>query len=115
VPRWQRAFLVACAVVIGGTLAIVVSQYAGWPRLSYHAYRRSFDVAPPSGSAVEASYIGISLWAVAGALVAALAAVGFAAAWRRPLAPASVRLLGAWALTSAGLAGLYSLWTIWPF
>jgi MFS family permease len=44
-----------------------------------------------------------------------LVAVALAALWRRPLAPTALRLVGGWALTSAGLAALYSLWTFWPF
>jgi hypothetical protein len=115
VPRWQRLYLVACAAVIGGALTAIVSQYAGWPRPSYHPYRRELTFGPPIGSAIELGFLGVAAWALAGALIAAAVVAALAAARRRPLGDGALRLCGGWALPAAGLSLLYSLWTLWPF
>lgn len=114
-PRWQRIYLAACAALIGGALGAILCQYAGWPRLTYHPYRRTFAFAPPSGSAVELGYVGIALWAAIGAAVLGAAAAVVGRLSRRELGVASQRLLAGWALTAAGLALVYPLWSLWPF
>jgi hypothetical protein len=115
VPRWQRVYLVACAAVIGFALAVVLCQFAGWPRYTYHPYRRTGAWLPPGGSQVTSTYLGVVAWGVIGALVAGVAALAGSGFARAPLSTRALSLVGGWALTAVALAAGFALWMLWPF
>ncbi len=114
-PPWQRVYVVATAAVIGATCAYALCDWAGWTRLQYDVYRDAWWWQDGPTQKVPINYYGDILWGAGGA--AAGAAIGLVATGlhRRPLSPAIIALLGAWALTGAALSGLYYTWNLWPF
>ncbi|GAB4523517.1 MAG: hypothetical protein Tsb0020_41870 [Haliangiales bacterium] len=114
-PPWQRTYLTACAAVIGFSLLYVACDYAGWPRLTYFPYERSWAFVAYTASPVPANYVGTILWGCAGALGAgALMWAGLALA-RRPWPARRLQLVGGWAVAGFVYGGLYFTWNLWPF
>lgn len=114
-PRWQVVQLVACAAVIGWTIAYALCDWAGWPRYTLDQYRGAWSWESGPTQRVPINYMGMLLWGGGGAVVAgALALIGLRL-WPRPVPRAALALAGAWALTGVALAGLYFTWMLWPF
>ena len=114
VPRWQRAYLIACVAVIGGAFAYWLPSWAQAPVLAYLPVERQWTFSPPTGS-IAMMYVGLVLWGAAGALVGAGLGAAFGRLWPRPLSAPVLRLLGDWALTGFVLTGWYYTWSLWPF
>ncbi|MEZ4366982.1 MAG: hypothetical protein R2939_11925 [Kofleriaceae bacterium] len=113
-PRWQRAYVIACAGALTGLLVACAVDFGRWPRPYYAPYARAwtFGAAAPPG--VSMGYFGIVVWALAAAAIGAGAAA-LVLRWRATtIAPSVLRLLGAWTLTAAALASAYFTWMIWP-
>ena len=114
-PRWQTVQVIACAAVIGWTMAYVLCDWSGWPRYTFDPYDGAWLWTRGPTPRVPINYMGGLLWGAGGAAVAMLIAVVGLRLWRRPLPAAALGLAAAWALTGAALAGSYYSWTIWPF
>lgn len=114
-PTWQRIYLAACTGVIGWALTYALCDYAGWPRLAYDPVPGRFRMATPPLHTGEMGYWGLVAWAVCAALVAGGAVFLVTRFRARPVADRLLGLAGAWALTAAGLAGLFHTWNLWPF
>ncbi|HVV83457.1 MAG TPA: hypothetical protein VHE35_10315 [Kofleriaceae bacterium] len=114
-PRWQSVQAIACAAVVGWTLAYALCDWGGWHRLTYDPYLARWTWTSGPTPRVPINYLGGLLWGLGGAVVgASVAALGLRL-WRRPLPPTVLGLAAAWALTGVALAGTYYMWTIWPF
>lgn len=114
-PSWQRTYLVACGAVIGACLAYAGCDFYGWPRLNYFPLEHRWAMLAEPAGAVGSSYLGLVLWGLGGALVAA-AAMGLVT--RRLAREVSARwlgLVGAWAVSGVCFSGLYFAWKEWPF
>lgn len=114
VPRWQRAYLIACGAIVLGILGLCAADFGRWARPIYLPYARSWQWTsdPPAGVAM--GYYGLLVWALAGAAVGAAAIAVGARLWRRPLPPNALSLVGAWTLTAAVFGVAYFAWTIAP-
>ncbi len=114
-PRWQRAYFTVCCAIIGYCLAYVLSDFGGWPRLTYFQLEREWRlVAGPPGF-LPSNYLGTVSWGVGGFVIGgALGALGSLIP-RRELERRWNLLFGAWALTAFTYAGLYFTWNLWPF
>ena len=104
-----------CAGVVGFSLAYLLCDYGGWPRLTYFPYEGGWGTTSGWPGAIPMNYVGTFLWGLAGALVLAAATVCGCALWRREAPERWLLLAGAWAVSSAGLTGLYFTWNLWPF
>ncbi|HTR54106.1 MAG TPA: hypothetical protein VMJ10_25610 [Kofleriaceae bacterium] len=113
-PRWQRAYAIATCALIAGALAYAVSDWAGWPRLTYKPLTGEV-VVRSHVSGVAMTYFGVIAWGLGGAAIGAVLAAGACAVLKRPASERVLRLLGAWAITAILLAGLYFTWTLWPW
>jgi hypothetical protein len=115
---FQRAYLVACCAIIGGSLAYWLAHWAELPVLLYVPLQRRWTFEPPL-TTPAITYFGLLLWGGAGTLCGALAGAGIDAAanaaLRRPLSASALRLFGAWAITAFVLTGWYYTWNLWPF
>ena len=114
-PRWQTVQAIACAAVIGWTLAYALCDWSGWPRLTFDEYRSEWLWTSGPTPRLPINYMGGLLWGLGGAALGALTATLALALWRRSLPPAALGLATAWALTGVALAGTYYTWTLWPF
>ncbi len=114
-PRWHTVQAIACAAVIGWTLAYALCDWSGWPRLTFDEYRAEWLWTRGPTPRVPINYLGGLLWGAGGALLGVVAAALGLALWRRPLPAAVLGLAAAWAITGVALAGTYYTWTIWPF
>lgn len=114
-PAWQRIYLAACCAVIGFACAYSLAEYGGWRRMAYDPIERSLYLGAPPLGQLPLGFWGLIAWGVGGALVGAAAAFLAGRALRRPLGERWLRLVGAWALTAAALAGLFQTWNLWPF
>ena len=114
-PAWQAIYALATAAVIGWCLAYGLADWGGWPRLTLDAHTGSWSWVSGPTPRVPINYYGGLLWGTGGAVTAAaLAGLGLRL-WRRPLPPALIGLLAAWAATAVALAGAYYTWMLWPF
>ena len=114
VPRWQRAYVIACAAIVGGAFAYALCDWAQWPRVTYLPIRGELVLHAPPG-AIAITYLGVVAWGAGGAVCGALlGALGCAIA-RKPFGDRALQLLGAWAITAILLAGFYETWTLWPW
>ena len=113
-PRWQRAYVIACAAIIGGAFAYAMCEWAQWPRLTYLPNSGEIALHVPPG-AIAVTYLGIVAWGAGGALVGAVIGALACAAFKRTLGARVLQLLGAWAITAILLAGFYYTWTLWPW
>ncbi len=114
VPSWQARYLSACAALITGVVAACAADFGRWPRLIYVPYERTWMVGRESPGGIAMMYPGITLWAIAAALVGAVAVSAGLRLRHRPIATATLRLVGAWALTAGVLGAAYFAWMIWP-
>jgi len=115
VPRWQVVYAAVMTAILGWSIAYVLCDWAGWPRLTYFPYEHAWRFVAGKAGQVPMNYVGTILWGLSGGLVgAALGAVG-ARLWRRPLPQRAIALLGAWAMTAFLYAGSYYMWNLWPF
>lgn len=114
-PTWQRAYFIACAAVIGWCLAYVLSDFAGWPSLTYFQYERAWRLVEGRPGFLPSNYVGTVLWGVGGAVVAGLLTWLGSRFVRRELPRRHLMLAGAWALTAFAMGGLYFTWNLWPF
>lgn len=112
----QRAYLIACAALIGACLAYWLPHWAGLPLLLYVPLERRWTFTPPLDTPAI-TYFGLLAWGAAGLLVGALLGAALTALppLRRPLSPPALRVAGAWALTAFVLTGWYYTWNLWPF
>lgn len=113
-PRWQRAYAIATCALIGAALAYALCDWARWPRLTYLPLRGGVVMDAPA-DALSMNYLGVVAWGLGGAACGALVAALGARAWRRPLPPIVLQLLGAWAITAILLAGAYYTFSVWPW
>lgn len=113
-PRWQRAYLIACAILIGGAFAYWLPSWAEAPMLTYLPLERRWTFSPPSQS-LTMVYYGLLLWGAGGALSGGLLAAVLVRLLRRPVSDHVLRLVGAWAATGFVLTGWYYTWSLWPF
>lgn len=114
-PRWQIRWTIACAAIIGWSLAYALASWSRWPRLFYDPLARTWFWARSADSPVPIDYWGLTLWGLGGAVVAVLLALAGTRLWHRPLPRAAIGLFGAWALTAFLYAGTYFMWSLWPF
>lgn len=107
--------MIATFAVIGGTLAYALCTWGGWTRLQLDPYdgRWWWEAGPTQTIAIN--YYGDLLWGLGGAAVGAALGAAVTSSYRRPLPPSLITLLGAWALTSFVLTGLFYTWSLWPF
>ena len=113
-PRWQKAYLIACCALIGGAFAYAACDWGQWPKLTYLPVRGELTMHPPAG-AVAMAYLGIVAWGIGGAACGAIVGAIGCRVWRRPLPGRWLGLFGAWAITAILLAGWYYTWTLWPW
>ena len=113
-PRWHRAYLVACAFVTAYALGYAAADYLRLPRLTYHQHARLLRWEAPGGASIPSGYLGLWLWALAAGLAAAALAWAAGRLRRAPLSPRALALGAAWSLTAAALAGAYRAWHNWP-
>lgn len=113
-PRWQRAWIAACAGVAAWCLTYLAVDYLRLPRLFYYQHARVWRLEARPAGPLPSGYVGLWAWAaVAGVAVAA--AAWLASGWRRrPLGERTLGLAAAWAFTAFGLAGAYYSWHNWP-
>jgi hypothetical protein len=114
-PRWQIVYAAATCGVIGWCLAYVLCDVLGWPRLAYLPYQGTVAVVERVKNPATMTYVGTVLWGVAGGVVGAAVGATIARARKRAISDRVIGLLGAWAITAFGFAGLYYLWNLWPF
>jgi hypothetical protein len=114
-PRWQLAYVAATCGVIGWALAYVLCDALKWPRLAYEPYHGAVVVVARATNPATMMYLGTVLWGVAGGAVGAAIGATIARARRREVSAKVIALLGAWAITAFGFAGVYYLWNLWPF
>lgn len=114
-PTWQRAYLAATSAIIGYTLGYALSVFGEWPKATYAPYERTWQLHDTPPTPVEMPYVGIVLWGIGGALVAAVGAIAVTRFVRRELPARWLLLFGAWALTGFLLAGTFFTWNLWPF
>lgn len=112
-PRWQRAYTIALAAVIGGALAYALADWGGWTRATYDPYRDRWSWRAGPTPTIGINYYGGLLWGAGGAVVGA-AAGALLHRWPAARTPTARALLGAWAFTSVALAGAYYWWNLWP-
>jgi len=115
VPRWQLRYAIACAAIIGWSLAYALASWSRWPRVIYDPLAREWSVASRLPSPVPIDYLGLVAWGTGGAALGAALALVASRFWKKPLPPIALTLLGAWALTAFLYAGTYFTWTLWPF
>jgi hypothetical protein len=113
--RWQRAYLSACAALIGGCLAYALCDFLAWPRLTYFPLEHDWRLASGSSGAIGSSYLGMVLWGVSGAAVAGIVTWLLLGTVRRTVSERWLGLAGAWAASALILGGLYFTWKEWPF
>ena len=75
-PRWQTVQVIACAAVIGWTMAYVLCDWSGWPRYTFDPYDGAWLWTRGPTPRVPINYMGGLLWGAGGAAVAMLIAVG---------------------------------------
>ena len=108
-------YLIACAAIVGYTVAYGLCDFSGWPRLTYFPLHREWDVVVRPRSPYPMNYVGTTLWGVGGAVIAAAIAAVATRLARGPLPARWLHLSGAWALTAFALVGFYYTWNLWPF
>lgn len=113
-PTWQRRFLIACAAVIGYCVGYVVCDFGELQKLTYDPIERSwlFTAQPTS---MSMAYPGMVLWGLGGAVVAGGLMYVASRVVDREMPGQVDSLMGAWALTAFGYAGVYYTWGLWPF
>jgi len=115
VPGWQRTYVIACAAAIGYCVAYLLCDFGQWPRLFYFPYEGEWGwYRSPPGS-VPMAYVGMLLWGLIGATVAAGIAWILCRFTRRELSDRVLKLCGGWVLSCFALVGLYFTWNLWPF
>ena len=112
-PRAQRVFVAACALLIAYALAYVAVDYGKIPHPTYDPLARAWRLAART-SGVPMGYVGLWLWALAAAAVAAAVAWLWTGRSKRALGERAVGILAAWTAT-AWLVGVgYYAWNNWP-
>ena len=114
-PRWQIVYAAATCGLIGWFAAYGLCEALAWPRLTYFPYADTWTIhagAPPPGAM---GWFGVVLWGVGGGVVGAALGAAGARAWKKPVPPIAMTLLGAWALAGGALVALYYLWSLSPF
>jgi len=114
-PAWQRSYVVATIAVIGGSLAYVLCDWSGWPRLTFDPYHGSWSWPSGATRAVPINYYGTLLWGAGGGLLGASLAALAMRRRTRGLSSGAITLLTAWSLTAFGFAGWFYTWNLWPF
>jgi hypothetical protein len=114
VPRWQRVYLTACALVIGYAGTYSLAEWSAWPKLFYFPLRGEWALYGRPPTPLAMGYLGLVAWGAGGALVAA-AAAWLVSGWLPALGDRAIKLVGAWTLTAFLLAGTFFTWNLWPF
>ena len=109
--RGVRAYVIVSAAAIGFALGYALPVFARLVNLIYHPVERRFFWADTPGP-VAMGYYGQVLYGVAGLLLCSTIALAVTA--RRTPGEATLKLLGAWALTLLGLVAAYFCWANWP-
>lgn len=115
VPRWQRIFVIACACVIGYSLAYTLSDFGQWPKLTYFPYEGEWAWFRVPPGPVPMPYVGMVFWGVVGGAGCAVVAAGSCHVRKTPISDTMLRLWGGWSLSAFAFAGLYFTWNLWPF
>src|SRR5690606_19582012 len=110
-----RAYLAACAAVIGGSLAYVLCDFGQWPMLMLLPYEGEWAFGAEAPDPAAMPYPGMLVWGALGAALAGALAWAVAGRRREPVSDTALSLAGGWALTAAGFAGAYYFWGLWPF
>jgi hypothetical protein len=107
----NQRLIVASCVIIGATVAYILSDFGDWPKLTYWPQQQRWAFANKTTDGAMAYWGGI-LWALGGALVS----VPLAWVLQRWNAGRNATiLLGAWAIAALLIASLYVVWMLWPF
>jgi hypothetical protein len=114
-PRHQRIYLTACAMVIGFVGAYCLVEWAALPRLTYFPLEGEWQLWSRLPGPVPMGYVGMILWGLGGALIAAAAVWLVAGRVATTLSDNAVRLVGAWTLSAFALGGGFFTWNLWPF
>lgn len=113
-PRYQRIYLVACAMALGFFGAYCLAEWAALPRLTYFPLAREWQLWSRPPGPLPMGYVGLILWGLGGGLI------GGALAWLvssrlRPLSDGALRMIGAWTLSAFVIGGGFFTWNLWPF
>ncbi len=81
----------------------------------YDANEHEWLVANSPRSATVMAYPGMLLWGLCGFASSAAVTLALAPRLKRTLRPATLHLVGGWALTAVAVTGAYFLWGLWPF
>jgi hypothetical protein len=114
-PRHQIAYVASCMAVMVGALCYMLCDFGSWPMLMYEPYEREWVMTSQMPSMVAMAYPGMMVWGLCGAASGAAVTVLGLSQRKKEMSPAALRLVGAWALTSAIVACVYFLWGLWPF
>ena len=114
-PPGQRAFLAACAGVIGYAIAYVLSDFGPLVRLTYFPEEHQWQLIERPPTPVPMAYYGMPLWGLGGAVVGAALVYGASRVVDRPVPDRWLQLAAGWALSAVVLACAYFLWNLWPF
>lgn len=115
-PRYQRVYLAACAMAVGFIGAYCLAEWAALPKLTYFPIEGEWQLWSRPPGPVPMGYVGMILWGVGGALIAA--ALAWAITRRVParaLSDGAIRLVAAWTLSAFALGGAFFTWNLWPF
>src|SRR4051812_47396769 len=113
-PKWMRAYVIACCALIGGAFAYAACDWGQWPRLTYLPIRGEMTMHAPAGS-VAMTYIGNVAWGIGGAACGAIVGAMLCRVAPRAWSAKWLQLFGAWAITAILLAGAYFTWITWPW
>lgn len=114
-PSWQRLYLAVCAALVGFATAYGLCEWAGWQRLAFQAVEGRWQLARPPLSPDQLGYMGLVVWGLGGAIVAAAATLLVCSIVRRPASDRVLQIFGAWAITAILLTGAFFTWGLWPF
>jgi hypothetical protein len=113
-PRWQRAYVAACAAVIGYCLMYAGATYGRLPKLTYYQIDHLWKWQKRPEGPVPSAFVGLWVWALVAGIVAGAAAWALGALRKRPIGERGLTLAMAWAATAFVVVGGYYTWNNWP-
>jgi hypothetical protein len=109
----DRAYFSGCAALIGFAFGYALPSYARLPRAFYDPIARRWHFVAKMGP-IPMGYVGLILWGIAGAIVAAALAGVITARLTREPSERSYALWGAWAMSAVAVVLGYFAWNNWP-